>query len=210
MDEEGTSNKSKHPYSVFKWQYKKFCKTIVHPSHGLPEMIVNDEVPKIFHTFCQFCSHSVSALRSHYCCYNTSASSSKDLQSLFPLSPVMRYSKDGFTSPCTVLQSVDPSIPDSHFTIKLKCVRVLQVSPEYVSHPADPDIAAIPSTVPDFQRDVNLLSANDLAFLVHPTDLDVDKKLWLYHHNNLNHLSWEDMYRLSKCGILPAQLQKFR
>ena len=212
VDEEGTYIKSKHSYSVFKWNHKKFKRTIVHPSHGLPELVINDDAPGLFTVFCDFWGTRASSLRAQYCSFNThqnTVSSSAPFPSI-PLASVMRYSKDSFTSPCTVLQSVNPMDPDSKFTIKLKCGRVLQTTQEFLHHPADPDIAAIPSTVPDFRRELENISDSDLHFLANPVDLDVDEQLWLRVHNNLNHLPRDDMYRLAKCGVIPKSLQKFR
>lgn len=208
IDEEGTSIKSKHSYSVFKWRKKQYKKTIIHPSHGLPEMVVNDDLPGLFNAFCQYCEAVESSLRAQYCSF---ASTAGDVLSpSFPLSVVMRYSKDGFTSPCTVLQTVDPSILDSKFLVKLNCGRILEASPEFLHHPDDPDIASIPSTIPTFWRELENISDLDLAFLENPKDLEDDEKLWLRYHNLLNHLGRDDMFRLSKAGVLPRSLQKFR
>ena len=208
VDEEGTSIKSKHSYSVFKWNRKQFRKTIPHPSHGLPEMVVNDDLPSLFSALCQYCSSSASSLRAHYCVFRVA---SGDVSSpSFPLSAVMRYSKDGFTSPCAILKSVDPAKPDSQFLLKLQCGRILESSPEFVHHPDDPDIAAIPSTVPNFRREFDNVSDLDLAFLANPRELEDDEKLWLRYHNQLNHLSRADMFRLSQSGVLLQRLQKFR
>ena len=51
VDYEGTSIKTKYAYIVFKWRFKEFCKTIQHPFHGLPEMIMNDTNSGIFPHF---------------------------------------------------------------------------------------------------------------------------------------------------------------
>ena len=147
-------------------------------------------------------------MRAHYCTFRVA---SGDVSSpSFPLSAVMRYSKDGFTSPCTILKSVDPAKPDSQFLLKLQCGRILESSPEFVHHPDDPDIAAIPSTVPNFRRELENVSDLDLAFLANPRELEHDEKLWLRYHNQLNHLGRADMFRLSQSGVLPQCLQKFR
>ena len=53
-DRKGTSIKSKFDYSVFKWPFNQFRKTIQHPEHGLPEMIINDMNQGLFLTFCLF------------------------------------------------------------------------------------------------------------------------------------------------------------
>ena len=107
---------------MFKWKKKQFRRTIIHPSHGFPKMVVNDDLPGLFNALCQFCESAASSVRAQCCSFATTVG---DVSSpSFPLSAVMRYSKDGFTLPCTVLQTVDPSIPDSKFLIKLHCGRI--------------------------------------------------------------------------------------
>ena len=119
VDEESTSIKSKHSYSVLRWKYKHFRRTILHPSCGLPEMVVNDDIPGLFSASCQFCGSSTTLARAHFCSFATVGG---DLSSSsFPLFAVMRCSRDRFTSPCTVLQSIDPAKPDSQLFIKLRC-----------------------------------------------------------------------------------------
>ena len=169
---------------------------------------MNDDLPGLFNAFCQFCESATSSVRAQCCSFATTVG---DVSSpRFLLSAVMRYSKDGFTSPCAVVQTVDPSIPDSKFLIKLRCGRILETSPEFLHHPRDPDIASIPSTVPTFRRELDNISEIDLALLANPKELEDDEKLWLRYHNLLNHLSRDDMFRLSKAGVLPKSLQKFR
>ena len=176
VDEEGTFIKSKYSYSVFRWQHKMYKRTIVHHSHGLPELVINDHIPKLFSALCDFWGTCASSLQAQYCSFNANRSpvSSSAPSSSFPLASIMRYSKVGFTKPCTVLQSADPTQPDSQFTIKLECGRVLQTIPEFLHHPTDPDIAAIPPTVPDFCEELEHISDLDLHFLANPVDLYVD------------------------------------
>ena len=71
MDKEGTSIESKHPYSVFKWKRKQFCQIIHHPSHGLPKMVVNEDLSSLFSAFYHFCESAASSVRSHYCSFAT-------------------------------------------------------------------------------------------------------------------------------------------
>ena len=94
---------------------------------------------------------------------------------------------------------------DSKFTIKLTCGRVLQTTHEFLHHPADPDIAAIPSTVPAFHWELENISDSALYFFANPGALNSDEQLCLHVHNTLNHLP-----RLAKCGVIPKSLHKFR
>ena len=56
---------------------------------------------------------------------------------------------------------------------------ILETSPEFVHHPDDPNIASIPSTVPNFRRELENILDMDLTFLANSRELEDDEKLWL-------------------------------
>ena len=179
IDQEGTSIKTKYAYSVFKWKNKQFRKTILHPVHGLPEMVINNSVSGIFSTFCHYISHGASLARVHFCTFATASSP----HNIFIPHLVWQYSWDGFTSSCQILHTVDAPGFSPQIVIKLLCGRILHTSPEYLQHMEDPDVAS------NFWKEVNLLSDDDLSFLANPRALDPLEEDWLRWHHRLNHLS---------------------
>ena len=162
VDLEGTSIKTKYPYSIFKWRFNEFRKTIQHPIHGLPEMVINDTDAGIFSTLCHFCAKGASKYWVQFCSYATIVES----QSL-PLVPqsILRYSFDGFTSPCRILSVEDVDGVSPRNFIKLQCGRTLYTSLENLQHLSDPDITSVPSKVDDFRTQVDSLSDEGLSFL---------------------------------------------
>ena len=84
----------------------------------------------------------------------------------------------------------------------------MKTSPEFLCHPVDPDIASIPSTVPDFRKELEHISDADLAFLSNPRESDEDEQLWLRYHNLLNHLDRDDMFRICQTGVIPKRVQR--
>ena len=149
VDFEGTSINTKFSYSIFKWQFKEFCKTIQNPIRGLPEMVINDTVSGIFSTFCHHCLQKASSAWVNFCSYAASASSDSSI--LVP-DYILRYSYDGFTSSCRVLRVDDVDGVSPCVFIKFKCGRTLFTSSEHFQHPLDPDIASVPSTLDDFRK----------------------------------------------------------
>ena len=207
VDLEGTSIKTKYAYSIFKWRFKEFRKTIQHPVHGLPEMVINDTKAGIFSTFCHFCAMGASTNRVHFCSYATNVESPS-----LPLVPqsILRYSRDGFTSPCRILRVDYADGVSPRIFIKLQCGRTLYTSSEHLQHLGDPDIASVPSKVDDFWKQVDSLSDEDLSFLANPQPLDSVAKEWLQWHNRLNHLSRPGMIQLVHAGLLPKKFLRFR
>ena len=206
IDLEGTSIKTKYVYSVFKWKHKTFRKTISHPVHGLPEMVINESASGIFSTFCHFISHGASSARAQFCSFTTKSSS----HNIFVPHSVWRYSRDGFTSPCQVLRMADSEGVSPQIVIKLQCGRVLHTSPEFLQHMEDPDVALIPSKVSQFRKEVDLLSDDDLSFLANPRALEPVEEEWLRWHHRLNHLSRTGMIQLVHAGLLPKKFLRFR
>ena len=173
VDYEGTSIKTKYAYSVFKWRFKEYRKTIQHPIHGLPERVINDSNSGIFSTFCHFCSAQASGLWAHFCSYSTRA---KSVSSIYAPHSVMRYSCDGYTSPCQIIHVDNEDGVSPVISIKLQCGRILRTSPEHLQHLADPDVASVPSTVAEYQKQVDSLSDEDLSFLANPQALEPVEK----------------------------------
>ena len=205
IDQEGTSIKTKYAYSVFKWKNKQFRKTISHPIHGLPEMVINDSASGIFSSFCHYISHGASSARVHFCTFATTSRS----HNIFIPHLVWRYSRDGFTSSCQILHTVDAQGFSPQIVIKLQCGRVLHTSPEYLQHMEDPDVALIPAKVSEFRKKVDLLSDDNLSFLANPRALDPLEEDWLRWHHRLNHLSRTRMIQLVHAGLLPKKFLRF-
>ena len=207
VDQEGTLIKTKYAYGVFKWRYKKLRKTIQHPVHGLPEMVINDTNASIFSMFCNYCSSKASQSRAHFCSY---AWCDPSVPSFFIPNSLMRYSCDGFTSACRILRTEDVDGVNPRVFFKLKCGCILDTSSKHLQHIVDPDIALVPSKPADFWERLASLSDADLSFLANPQALDPIEKEWLQWHNRLNHLSRNGMIQLVQAGVLPKKFLRFR
>ena len=125
-------------------------------------MVINDTDAGIFSSFCHFCLSQASWSRVQFCAY-----ASRDLpaSSRFILNSLMRYSRDGFTSPCHIFCTEDADGVNPRVFIKLKCGCTLDTSPKYIQHVADPDVASVPSTTSEFRKELASLSDQDLSFL---------------------------------------------
>lgn len=209
IDYEGTYIKSKHSYSVFKWKNKQFRRTIQHPTHCLPELAVNEGYTS-FEKFCHFCSTKSASIRHPWSSYFSAHTTIDNEPTILQFKPgtKLRYSRDGYTSSCVVLESSvsDPNV----INIRLYDGEELSTSPTFLQHIDDPDIACVPESPSDFVREVPMLDDEDLSFLSNPKALDDDDIEYLEYHNRLNHLSRDDMYRLSSMNVIPSKFQKYK
>ena len=211
IDYEGTYIKSKHSYSVFKWKHKLFRRTIPHPKHCLPEMAVNEGYSS-FRSFCTFCTSSASALRQPFSLFYTACATdtSSPSHEVFPIGCKSRYSRDGFTSRCTILSTPSDASLSPIYSIKLTCGRVLTTPSTFLHHIDATDVACVPQTSEDYARDSHNLDRATLDFLSRPASLSDEDVEYLEHHNRLNHLSRDAMYRLACADVIPRKVMKYK
>ena len=96
------------------------------------------------------------------------------------------------------------------YKIKLESGRVFNTFPVFLQHHDDIDIACIPTNENDYAKEIPSLSNDDLSFLAHLTALSQEDQDWLYHHNRLNHLSRNEMYKLAVVSVIPKRIAKYR
>ena len=211
VDREGTSITSKYSYSYFVWNHGKYSRTIQHPQHCLPELSVNVGYTNL-EKFCNYCRASSSSIRSHWFGYFTACPTIENIisDSAFNEGDILRYSRDGFTSECKVLERITDSNDLTTYRIKLKGGRVFITPDSFLQLSDEIDIGCIPEKESDYEKEVPSLSKEDLAYLAHPTSLSTDDQEWLSTHNKLNHLSRDEMYKLAVAGILPKKFDKYR
>ena len=111
---------------------------------------------------------------------------------------------------CHVLETPDILDDEKVYKVKLTCGRVLSVPITFLQHPDDPDVACVPHDKEDYVRDLPKLSDGDLQHLSNPSALSDDDKEWLASHNQLNHMSRNNMYKLTLAGALPKKFMKYR
>ena len=199
VDYEGAYIKPKHSYSVFKWKHKEYRRRIEHPRHCSPELAVNEGYSK-FQTFCSFCFDNAhkegNGWFSYYSVFTNDASVPES--AFFKAGDTLRYSRDGFTSSCVVLEVIDPCEQSVQYKIKLKCGRVMIIEPMFLQLHSDPDIAKVLIRKNDYVNEFPNLTKDQLSYLANPTPLSADDQEFLEQPNCLNHLCRKDMHEMAE------------
>ena len=165
-----------------------------------------------FEAFCTFCKSSASSERfgwfTYYFAFATDVVENNCVY--HKAGDVLRYSRDGFTQLCSILEVVDPCEHTMRYKVKLKCDRVMFTDPMFLQNPSDLDIAKVLVTEGDYENDLPNLTKAESSYLAHPTPLSKDDQEWLKARDRLNHMSRKDMCRLAENGVLPKKLAKYK
>ena len=85
-----------------------------------------------------------------------------------------------------------------------------EIPREFLSRPSNPDVADIPSTIPQVQKTIRQLSDELIRKLANPTALTPAEQEFLDLHHRLFHLPYSVMFRLAKIGFLPKHLLRLK
>ncbi len=87
---------------------------------------------------------------------------------------------------------------------------IIETTREFLHDPLKPDIAWIPSTVPEMRNSADHLEDTQLESLMNPVKLSPLQEEWLALHERLWHLPFSIMFRLAKAGFLNKKFLKLR
>ncbi len=210
--------------STFFWNGHKYSRTIIHPSSNLPEMPINDgfglsalwsrivsqqvDLHK-HHCHCSAASHFPTNDLLHPVIDSKVRALSTDLASeLIHIGETLLYLKDGRQT----YVKVEDAFLDEKNIMKYKVTTAdgtsLETTRETLRDPTTPDIAWIPSSVPELRLSLDLLMDDQLHSIANPVKLLPLQEEWIALHERLWHLPFSIMFCLVKAGFLPKKFTK--
>ncbi len=223
-DDKGTGITTFRRESKSFWDNERYVRTIMHLLSNLPEMLINDGF-SLSSFWTRLLNRQFNTSKFHCHCSSLSSSPDKDLdassmdasplanelaKSLFHVGETLLYSKDGQS---TYAKVIHLDLDDSgKFNIRI-CTAAgeeITTTRETLREPENPDIAFIPSTVPDYRKASTNLSDEQLESIRKPVKLSPLQEEWLHLHEHLWHLPYSVMFRLVKAGFLPKKFLKLQ
>ena len=223
-DEEGTGIDTKMKYSRFYWNNNKHSRQIYHSASNLPELAIN-EGNTLFSMFTQMFSSKVDDSIDPTCCFTNqhldchcTASIDKDeasQDSLFVESVIypgenLIYKNEGHNAIIKVISHRLNEDGMLVYKVEFPSGESKEVPREFLTRPENPDIASIPSKLPEIKEAVRQLSEKDLESIVKPKPLSPAEQEFLDLHHRLFHLPYSIMFRLAKAGFLPKHLLRLK
>ena len=92
------------------------------------------------------------------------------------------------------------------YEIEFSSGELKEVPREFLSRPDNPDIAELPSKLPQVDEAICQLSDESLRNLTNSTTLTPAEQEFLDLHHRLFHLPYSVMFWLAKIGFLPKHL----
>ena len=92
------------------------------------------------------------------------------------------------------------------YQIEFPSGELKEIPREFLSCPNNPDVADLPSTIPQVQEAIRQLSDESIRKLANPTVLNPAEQEFLDLHHRLFHLPYSVMFRLAKIGFLTKDL----
>jgi len=85
-----------------------------------------------------------------------------------------------------------------------------EVPREFLSRPDNPDIASLPTRLPELREAARQLSTKEFEAIMNPKPLSPAAQKFLDWHHRLFHLPYSVMFRLAKAGFLPKHLLRVK
>ena len=223
-DEEGTGIDTKMKYSTFYWKQNKYSRKIYHSASNLPELAINKGTT-LFTWFTKKFTSSVNDSIDPTCCFSnhdldhhchaTTDKESDNVASMFMESIIYNgekliYKNEGRNAIVKIIDSSVDSNGKLKYTVEFPSGESEQVTRENLARPDTPDIASIPTTIPDIQEAVQQLSDQDAESILRPNALSAAEQEFLDLHHRLFHLPFSVMFRLAKFGVLPKHFLQLK
>ncbi len=141
--------------------------------------------------------------------FNQSSASDNDIaKSMFHVGETLVYSSTGRTSYVKVKEIFLNE--DNQLTCKVVSASgdELTATQEQLRDPNLPDIAHIPSNIPDYKELATTISDDQLKAIANPVQLSPLQEEWLALHERLWHLPQSIMFRMVKAGFLNKKFLK--
>ena len=221
-DNNGTWIQTSRYTSIFKWDFGKFSKTIVHPTSRLPQLQVNDRFSKLtpFYTFLE---NAGAVSRTHDAIFlcgavfdnedptilvhpplNSFKESEKQSESSYEIGQQLKFTRDGHCEKVT-LDSVDVDMDTMvpSYNIKLKNGIITSVTKEYLSDIDSGIFSYIPSTCEKIKEQAEHINSETLQSLLHDKPPSPLLKEFFNLHERLGHMPFAIMFRLCSNERLP-------
>ena len=162
-DEEGTGINTKMNYSRFYWRDNKFSRKIYHSAFNIPELVINKGTT-LFTWFTQKFSRKIDDSINPSCCFTnhnleihcctTIDKSTTDKDNMFFESVIYNGENLIYKNQChnAVIKIIDSGLNKDgmlEYTIEFASGERYKVPIEYLSCPGNPDVAYLPTTLPD-------------------------------------------------------------
>jgi len=206
-DTEGTFITTKYNYSILTWGHGKYTKTFTHPSHNIPEIVVN-EGNKGYTDY----ARDLDNLQTPTLDIKNSAAFWANNR----MAPIVdKKFKKGER---LILQENQVRIPVTFegcsvegnklwFEANKKDGSTVKTFKQHLSRPEDPNIGSIPITPANYKKALENLPPERLQEIANPPPLDPLAQLWLsYHSGILKHSPKGLMIKLAKMGVIPKEL----
>ena len=223
-DEEGTGIDTKMKYSRFYWKNNQYSRRIYHSESNLPELAIN-EGETLFTWFTNMFRSKVNDdIETACCCTNhilesqcyaaiDKSNSPQDpmfVESIIYNGENLIYKNGGHNDLVKVLSSKVDEDGMLRYAIEYSSGELDEVPREFLSRPDTPDIAYIPTTIPQLREATRQLKDDDLETILHPKPLSPAEQEFLDLHHRLFHLPYAIMFRLAKAGFLPKHLLRVK
>ena len=204
-EERGTRIDSSGQESIFSWNHGKFRRSFPHSDAGLPELPVNDGYSK-FHRFCHFVE-TIQPIKQQCYAVNDGGSGSAP----YKIGEILTFRENDHVED-GVLERIDfdETLCAPVFTIKFRDSRRVTATKEMILAKDEDDVASLPIQPSEFLRHANCLSEEDLKLIRHPLPLSTLEREWMREHDRLGHISFSDMDKLVKGGMLDKKFAALR
>lgn len=211
-----------------KWKQSKFywrgghSRTIHHPQSQLPELpLICDASNNEFCQYIERCSKQSddSVHFSNSTCYSsvddsTFATSLLNRADKIEVSPFevgerLFFTDEGYTS-MAYLREIRQEGEVCKYVVELPGRKFVTTTCEHLRSPSQPDIAEVPVTPADFQRDSKNLTDEQLEELASPKSLSPEQQELMGWHLRLGHLPFFILNRLAQIGLIPRRLRKLK
>lgn len=223
-DEDGTGIDTKMKYSRFYWMGNKYSRKIYHSASNLPELAINEGDTLYTWFIKMFRSKVNDDVEIACCCTNQILDKqccttidrnihSKDttfVKSIIYNGENMIYKNEGHNDLVKVIANKVGEDGMLRYTIEFSSGEHDDVPREFLNRPEIPDIASIPTTIPQIREVTRQLNDEELEFLLHPKSLSPAEQEFLDLHHRLFHLPYSMMFRLAKAGFLPKHLMRIK
>ena len=170
----------------------------------------SNRVDDTVHTSCCF----TDALFKNHCCATIDKSNvSEDasfVESVIYPGENLIYKNQGRNATVKIISSKVGKDGILEYTVEFSSGEAEEVPREYLSRPETPDIASIPSTIPELREAAQQLQDTDLKSILNPKPLSPAEQEFLDLHHRLLHLPYPIMFRLAKAGLLPKHFSVSR
>ena len=218
-DKDSTGIDTRMKYSRFYWEGNKFSRKIYHSSSNLPELAINEGATLYTWFTKKLCTKLNDDIQPVCCCTNSHLEKQgkatliepDETDDLFVKSVIyngenMIYKNAGDNDLVKVLSNKLDGNGMLTYVIEHSKGEIEEVAREYLSRPDAPDVASIPTTIPQLREAARQLKDKELEDVLRPKILSPAEQEFLDLHHRLFHLPYSIMFRLAKAGILPKHL----